>query len=92
MRLELNLDFAKHFTPDNFFFGVANCPYLAEGGYNYPDGPKNSYGLMELSGRIEKSGEAVRFWTNYAEHIKLAASLGLNAFRMGVEWARATHP
>ncbi len=33
-------------------------------------------------------GEGIRFWTNYAEHIELAASLGLNAFRMGIEWAR----
>ena len=88
MRLELNLDFEKHFADDNFFFGVANAPYLCEGGYNYPDGMKNSYGALELSGRIDKSGEAVRFWTNYEEHIKLAASLGLNAFRMGIDWSR----
>lgn len=88
MRRELNLNFREHFSPENFFFGVANAPYLAEGGYNTPDGMKNSYGVLELSGKIEKSGEAVRFWTNYEEQIKLAASLGLNAFRMGVDWSR----
>ncbi len=88
MRMELNLDFKQHFAADNFFFGVANAPYLCEGGYNYPEGMKNSYGVLELSGKIEKSGEAIRFWTDYAEQIKLAASLGLNAFRMGIDWSR----
>ncbi len=88
MRLELNLDFKKHFPAENFFFGVANAPYLCEGGYNYPDGMKNSYGVLELSDKIEKSGEAVRFWADPEPHIKLAASLGLNAFRMGIDWSR----
>jgi len=88
MRLELNLDFAKAFDPSEFFFGVANAPYLCEGGYNTPEGPKNNYGVLEESGRIERSGESTRFWTTYREHIALAASLGLNAFRMGLEWAR----
>ena len=88
MRMELNLDFDHDFAPEKFFFGVANAPYLAEGGYNYPDGMKNSYGVLELSDKIEKSGESTDFWTNYAEHIRLAASLGLNAFRMGIDWSR----
>ncbi len=88
MRLELNLDFKKHFSEENFFFGVANAPYLCEGGYNTPDGIKNSYGVLELSDTIQRSGDAIRFWTNYEEQIKLAASLGLNAFRMGIDWSR----
>ena len=88
MRLELNLDFKTHFTPENFFFGVAYAPYLCEGGFNYPDGIKNSYAVLELNDKIERSREATRFWTHYEDHIKLAASLGLNAFRMGIEWSR----
>jgi beta-glucosidase len=88
MELELDLDFKKHFSPENFFFGVANAPYLCEGGYNTPEGIKNSYGVLEASGTIERSGEAVRFWVHYEEQIKLAAALGLNAFRMGIDWAR----
>ena len=88
MRLELNVDFERLFAPGEFFFGVANAPYLCEGGYNTKDGPKNSFGVLEASGRIENSGETTRFWTDYASHIELAASLGLNAFRMGIEWAR----
>ncbi len=88
MNLELDLDFARRFTPENFFFGVANAPYLSEGGYNYPEGIKNSYATLELSDRIERSRESTRFWTDYEKHIELAASLGLNAFRMGVDWSR----
>lgn len=88
MRLELNLDFEKHFSPDHFFFGVAYAPYLSEGGYNDPDGIKNSYGYLELKGKSEPSADATRFWTHYEDHIKLAASLGLNAFRMGIDWPR----
>ncbi len=37
---------------------------------------------------IAGAGEGIRFWSDYAEHVELAASLGLNAFRMGIEWAR----
>ena len=88
MRLELDMDFESRFAPDQFFFGVANAPYLCEGGYNVPNGPANSYGVLEASGRIPASGETTRFWTDYASHIELASSLGLNAFRMGIDWAR----
>jgi beta-glucosidase len=85
VRLELNLDFANRFTPDDFFFGVAYAPYC-EGGLNSPDGFKNSDWLPETGGW--SAGEGIRFWTDYADHVKLAAAHGLNAFRMGIEWAR----
>jgi beta-glucosidase len=83
MRLELDLDFQEQFAPDNFFFGVAYAPYCEGGGLNDPDGFKNTDWSPEGG-----AGEGIRFWSNYAEHIELAASLGLNAFRMGIEWAR----
>jgi beta-glucosidase/6-phospho-beta-glucosidase/beta-galactosidase len=87
MRLELNLDFEERFAPDTFFFGVAYAPYC-EGGLNRPDGLKNSDWARALPGEGRKAGEGIRFWTDYAKHVELAASLGLNAFRMGIEWAR----
>jgi beta-glucosidase len=83
VRLELNLDFERHFAPDDFFFGVAYAPYCEGGGLNAPDGHKNTDWTPDST-----RGEGIRFWTNYAEHVELAASLGLNAFRMGIEWAR----
>ena len=84
MRLELDLDFKERLAPDNFFFGVAYAPYCEGGGLNDPDGLKNTDWTPGAGG----AGEGIRFWSNYAEHIELAASLGLNAFRMGIEWAR----
>lgn len=88
MNLYLDLNFAESFAPGNFFFGVANAPYLCEGGYNTPDGPKNSYGYFEAQGKVPPSGETTRYWQEYGQHISLASGMGLTAFRMGVEWAR----
>ncbi|TXT64479.1 MAG: putative Glycoside hydrolase family 1 [Promethearchaeota archaeon] len=88
MILPKEFDYKEAFSEENFFFGVAVAPYLSEGGFNYPNGIKNVYAELELTGKIEKTGEATKFWTNYEEHIKLAASLGLNAFRMGIAWSR----
>lgn len=87
MRLELNLDFEERFASDNFFFGVAYAPYCEGGGLNQPDGFKNTDWTRRAPGDTTYS-EGIRFWTNYADHVRLAASLGLNAFRMGIEWAR----
>jgi 6-phospho-beta-galactosidase len=87
MRLELDLDFRERFAPDEFFFGVAYAPYC-EGGLNGPDGLKNSDWTRRTPEQRTEASEGIRFWTNYAEHVRLAASLGLNAFRLGIEWAR----
>jgi len=88
VRLELNLDFEERFAPDRFFFGVAYAPYCEGGGLNAPDSFKNTDWTRKQTGRRDLMDEGLGFWTNYAEHIELAASLGLNAFRMGIEWAR----
>lgn len=88
MRLHLDLDFAEKFGERQFFFGVANAPYLCEGGFNTPGGPKNSYGYFEAQGKVPPSGEATRFWDDYDRHIRLASELGLTAFRTGVDWSR----
>jgi beta-glucosidase len=88
MTINMNLDYKVAFLPENFLFGVAYAPYLSEGGYNSPDGIKNNLATLELTGKTEKSKQACRFWDTYEDHIKLAKSLGLNAFRMGVEWTR----
>jgi beta-glucosidase/6-phospho-beta-glucosidase/beta-galactosidase len=84
MRMELDLDFRTRLDADRFFFGVAYAPYCEGAGLNGPDGPKNT---DWVPGR-QRAGEGIRFWTDYAQHVELAASLGLNAFRMGIEWAR----
>lgn len=37
---------------------------------------------------MEKTGRAVDFWNRYDSDFALASGLGLNAFRLGVDWAR----
>lgn len=74
--------------PDDFMFGVANSGYQTEGGFNGPGEPQNNWFDLEGSGKVERSGEAIRFWTEYPVDMELAAGIGLNAFRLGIEWAR----
>ena len=74
--------------PDDFMFGVANSGYQTEGGFNGPGEPQNNWFDLEASGKVERSGEAIRFWTEHPADVGLAAGIGLNAFRLGIEWAR----
>ncbi|MEW6555127.1 MAG: family 1 glycosylhydrolase [Actinomycetota bacterium] len=74
--------------PPDFLFGVSNAAYQVEGGYNRAGGPFNNWAEWEREGKVEDPGETCRFWERYREHVDLAASLGLNAFRLSLEWAR----
>jgi beta-glucosidase len=88
-RRDLEKLFGQGFElPDDFMFGVANAAYQVEGGYNGPGEPLNNWVELERAGKAEPAGEAVRFWTDYPEHIELANGMGLNGFRMSLEWAR----
>ncbi len=94
--------FEKHYTkkdleevfdegfklPEGFLFGVANAGFQVEGGFNGKGEPVNNWAILERAGKVEPSGEAVRFWTDYQKHIELAKNIGLNGFRMSIEWAR----
>jgi beta-glucosidase/6-phospho-beta-glucosidase/beta-galactosidase len=95
-RSELESLFSDGFSlPPDFFFGVANSGFQVEGGFNGPGEPLNNWLELERSGKVEPSGDAIRFWTDYGTDIGLAAGIGLNAFRLGIEWARvqpATSP
>jgi beta-glucosidase len=71
-----------------FLIGVATSGYQSEGGYNGPSEPKNNWGACEASGRVVRTGRAVDFWNRYQSDFELARGLGLNAFRMSIEWAR----
>lgn len=74
--------------PDGFMFGVANAGYQVEGGFNGAGDPLNNWAALERSGKIEPSGEALRFWTEYPDQLKLAKGIGLDAFRLSIEWSR----
>lgn len=74
--------------PDDFMFGVANAAHQVEGGFNGPGEPLNNWVVAERAGKVEPSGEAIRFWTDYPEQVELAGGMNLNAFRLSIEWAR----
>lgn len=71
-----------------FMWGVATSAFQHEGGYNGDGEPLNNWHRWERSRHAERSGASVGFWDRYEEDLDLAASLGLNAFRFGLEWAR----
>jgi beta-glucosidase len=74
--------------PKDFLFGVATAGFQIEGGYNGPNEPANNWQEWESLGKVEPSGLAIDFWNRYEEYIELAKSLGINAFRLSIEWAR----
>ena len=74
--------------PDDFLFGVCTSAYHSEGGFNGPGQPHNHWAGWEHTGRTARSGEANRLWDDPGPYVEKAASLGLNAFRFGIEWAR----
>ena len=75
-------------VPEDFLFGVSNAGFQVEGGYNVPGGPHNNWAAWEREGKVQRPGAACRFWEKYLEHVELASSLGLNAFRFSLEWSR----
>jgi beta-glucosidase/6-phospho-beta-glucosidase/beta-galactosidase len=71
-----------------FLIGVATSGYQSEGGYNGPGEPHNNWAACEHSGRVERTGLAGDFWHRYQSDFALTRGLGLNAFRLGIEWTR----
>ena len=75
-------------VPQDFLWGVATAGYQAEGGFNGPDDIKNNwYGWEGKNGR-DVTGKASDFWNQYPGDFDRAQWMGLNTFRMGIEWAR----
>jgi beta-glucosidase len=73
---------------NEFLWGVATSPFQCEGGYNGPGQPQNNWSAAEAAGRVEPSGRSADFWHAYPADFARCRALGLNAFRLGVEWAR----
>jgi len=73
-------------APPGFLWGTAISAYQSEGNNTNADA-----WLMEnikpslFKGR---SGDAIDSYHRYAEDIAIAASLGFNSYRLGIEWAR----
>ena len=73
---------------EELLLGVATSGYQIEGGFNGPGEPANNWSRWEAVGRVERSGIACDFWREPEVALDHAASLGCNAFRLSVEWAR----
>ena len=75
-------------SPKPFLWGVATSGYQSEGGYNGPGQPQNNWSRSEAKGAVMNTGKAVEFWTRYEEDFQTCQEMGLNSFRLGLEWAR----
>ncbi len=71
-------------TDQKFLWGVSSAGYQSEG-----NGRNSQWYYWELAGKTpDRSGKAVDFWNRYEEDILLAKDLGVNTFRLSVEWSR----
>lgn len=82
-----------HATPrapeaEGFLWGVSTSAYQAEGGYNGSGQPQTNWANAEASRHVMPSGRAVDFWTRFEEDFALCRRMGLNSFRLGIEWSR----
>lgn len=73
---------------DGFLWGVASSGYQCEGGYNGPGQPQNNWAKAEAVGRVMTTGKAADFWNRYEEDLQRCREMGLNAFRLSIEWPR----
>jgi beta-glucosidase len=73
---------------EDLLWGVATSAYQSEGGYNGPGQPQTNWAESERRGDVVPVGLAADFWNRYPEDFGRCKTLGLNAFRLGVEWSR----
>jgi beta-glucosidase/6-phospho-beta-glucosidase/beta-galactosidase len=83
--MDLQSPSSKH---HDFLWGVSTSAYQSEGGYNGPGQPRTNWARVEEKHRVAPSGNASEFWTLYGEDFRRVSALGLNAFRLGIEWSR----
>jgi beta-glucosidase len=72
--------------PDNFLWGTSTSAYQIEGGGTNTDWSR--YEQAEGTHAVEPCGDACDSWNRYEEDLDLIVGLGLNSFRLSVEWAR----
>lgn len=72
----------------DFLWGVATSAYQSEGGYNGPGEPHTNWFEAERQREVMASGRAADFWNCYEADFTSCQAMGLNAFRLGIEWSR----
>ncbi|HEY5894280.1 MAG TPA: family 1 glycosylhydrolase [Chthoniobacterales bacterium] len=72
----------------DFLWGVATSAYQAEGHYNGPNQPRTNWAHAEEKRDVAPLGASSDFLHRYPEDFARCKGLGLNAFRLGLEWSR----
>ena len=75
-------------SDSKFLWGVATSAYQSEGGYNGPDEPQTNWSSAEIVEDVARTGDASGFLNHYEEDYLRCREMGLNAFRLGIEWSR----
>lgn len=71
-----------------FLWGASTAGYQVEGHFNGPADPKNNWYHVEGTPDFEPTGLACDFWRRAESDAEVCRKMGLNSFRLGVEWAR----
>jgi 6-phospho-beta-galactosidase len=79
---------SSHPVKSSFLWGVATSAYQSEGGYNGPGQPHTNWAQAEIDHLVDPVGDAAGFWTYYHHDFMMCRRLGLNAFRLSIEWSR----
>jgi beta-glucosidase len=70
--------------PDGFLWGAATAAHQIEG-----NNVNNDWWRAEEAGLLPyRSGDACDSWNRWPEDIQLLSQMGLNAYRLSIEWAR----
>ncbi len=69
--------------PSNFYWGAATASFQVEGGIE-----NNDWAKAAKDGRVPPCGRACDHYNRYEEDFDIAKSLGHNAHRFSIEWAR----
>ena len=69
--------------PEDFYWGAATASYQVEGGIE-----NNDWAEAAREGRVPPCGRACDHYNRYEEDFDIAQSLGHNAHRFSIEWAR----
>ncbi len=72
--------------PHQFSWGTATAAYQIEGGGTNTDWWRFEHEEGTIA--AEPCGDACDSWHRYEEDLDIVASLGLNAYRFSIEWAR----
>ena len=87
-KIETNFMNSITMPSQEFLWGVSTSAYQAEGGFNGEGQPQTNWARAERAGVVAQLGGAAEFWKRHASDFACSQELGLNAFRLGIEWSR----